>query len=45
MAFANNAEFEDDFRKVGPDATAEFAPGESRNPTEHRQQRQPGRRR
>ncbi len=36
MAFANNAEFEDDFRKVGPDATAGFAPGGApSDPTEH----------
>ena len=29
-------EFEDDFRKVGPDATADFAPaGSPSNPTEH----------
>ncbi len=36
MAFVNNAEFQDDFRKVGPDATAEFAPvGTPVDPTEH----------
>ena len=36
MAFTDNAEFEDDFRKVGPDATADFAPsGTTNNPTEH----------
>lgn len=36
MAFADNAEFEDDFRKVGPDATAGFAPGGTGgNPAEH----------
>ncbi len=26
MAFTNSPDFEDDFRKVGPDATADFAP-------------------
>ena len=36
MAFANDAEFEDDFRKVGPDATAELEPaGSTSNPTEY----------
>ena len=35
MAFANSAEFEDDFRKVGPDATADLEPaGSESNPTE-----------
>jgi hypothetical protein len=35
MAFANSAEFEDDFRKVGPDATANLEPvGSDSNPTE-----------
>ncbi len=36
MAFTNTPDFEDDFRKVGPDATAGFAPaGSPSNPTEH----------
>jgi hypothetical protein len=36
MAFQNDAGFEDDFRKVGADATAEFEPATSAsNPTDH----------
>jgi hypothetical protein len=36
MAFLNDAGFEDDFRKVGNDATAGFEPADSpSNPTEH----------
>ena len=36
MAFINSPDFEDDFRKVGPDATAGFATvGTPSDPTEH----------
>jgi len=36
MAFQNDAGFEDDFRKVGADVTAEFEPANSAsNPAEH----------
>ena len=36
MAFTNDSEFEDDFRKVGPDATASLEPaGTPSNPTQY----------
>jgi hypothetical protein len=36
MAFANDTEFQDDFRRVGQDVTAGFErPGAPANPTEH----------
>jgi hypothetical protein len=36
MAFQNDAEFQDDFRRVGADVTAEFEPvGSPNDPTEH----------
>ncbi len=36
MSFANDADFQDDFRKVGKDATADYeVPGDVSNPTEH----------
>ena len=36
MSFANDADFEDDFRRAGKDATADFElPGDLSNPTEH----------
>jgi len=36
MAFVNDSNFQDDFRKVGDDATASFEPvGAPANPTQH----------